>query len=58
MDIDKLQIDEKLFKKIVTMLSNLGYEKSQITQLLQKCEIPLKEENLQQIIKRLLDNLK
>jgi Holliday junction DNA helicase RuvA len=57
-EFNKLQIDEELFKKITTTLSNLGYDKNQVKSLLKECEIPLKEENIEKIIKRLLDNLK
>jgi len=56
-DLEKINIDEKLFNQITKTLSNLWYNKKDIVELLQKCPIKLEEKNLQQIIKRLLDNL-
>lgn len=56
-DLEKINVDEKLFKQISKTLVNLWYNKNEIIKLLQQCPIEFKEENLQQIIKWLLDNI-
>lgn len=56
-DIDKLDIDQKFYKDIISSLKWLGYEVSKIKKLLQSCPIELKKENLWEIIKWVIDNI-
>ncbi len=52
-----LKIDDALWKKIKNTFKNLGYSTDKIEQILKKCDIPLKEENLQEIVKYILDRI-
>ncbi len=56
-DVAKLQIDKALLKSITTMLKNFGYPSQQITTKLSQCPIQLKQDNLQEIITRLVKNM-
>jgi len=56
-DLQKLAIDEKLLKKIVTTLKSLGYETQKINNVLQKYEKPINEETLQEVIKWVIKHI-
>lgn len=56
-DIRKLDIDSKIFNDILSSLKTLWYDKTKIKKVLEKCPIELKKENLQNIIKWILDNV-
>jgi len=53
-DIQKLDIDEKLFKSIVATMKNMGRDANAVRRKLNECPIPLDKEHLQEIIKRLI----
>lgn len=56
-DLQKLDIDEKLYKKITISLKTLGYETNKVKEALKKYDQPLSEKELPQIIKRLMKNI-
>ncbi len=55
-DIEKLNIDKKLLDDITKTLKEYWFESSKVKQSLKHCDIPLKKENLQDIIKRVIKN--
>ncbi|MEI7478373.1 MAG: Holliday junction branch migration protein RuvA [bacterium] len=56
-DVAKIMIDEKLLRSIVSGLKSYGYDASAIKKQLAECPIVLEKENLQEIIKWLLQTL-
>lgn len=56
-DISKLNIDEKLYKNIVSTLKWFWYSQEKTKNLLKQYPWELKEENKNKIIKRLINNL-
>lgn len=55
-DLDKIDIDQKLYKDIIKTMKWLWYESDNLKSLLQKCPIKLYKENLNDIIKRVISN--
>lgn len=53
-DLQKLDIDEKLFKNIVSTMKNMGWDARTVRAKLQECPIQLDKEHLQEIIKWLI----
>lgn len=56
-DLQKLDIDEKLFKSIVTTMKNMGRDAMTVRKKLTECPIALEKGNLQEIIKRLIGQI-
>ena len=53
-DLQKLDIDDKLFKSIVTTMKNMGWDANMVKRKLNECPIPLDKDHLQEIIKWLI----
>lgn len=53
-ELQKLEIDDKLFKEIVSSLKTLWYQAETIKQELRSCPIALDKSNLPEIMKRLI----
>lgn len=53
-DLQKLDIDEKLFKSIVATMKNMGWDARAVRAKLQECPITLDKAHLQEIIKWLI----
>ena len=56
-DLQKLDIDEKLFKSIIATMKNMGRDARAVRAKLQECPISLDKEHLQEIIKRLISQV-
>lgn len=56
-DLQKLDIDEKLFKSIVTTMKNMGRDATSVRKKLAECPVPLEKDNLQEIIKWLIGQI-
>jgi len=56
-DIKKIDIDQRLFKSIVSSLKWFGYDTESIKQTLQKYDWEISKENLSKIIKRIISNI-
>jgi len=56
-DLQKLDIDQKLYKSIVTSLKGFGYEADTIKKALQKYDWKITKENIPTVIKRIISNI-
>jgi len=56
-DLDKIEIDEKLYKNIVSSLKTFGYEVASIKAVLQKYEWKIDKKNMWEVIKWVIANL-
>ncbi len=56
-DIQKLDIDQKLYKSIVTSLKWFWYEAETIKKALQKYDAKITKENIPTVIKRIISNI-
>lgn len=56
-DIRKIDIDQKLFKSIVSSLKWFGYDTESIKQTLQKYDWEVSKDNLPKIVKRIISNI-
>jgi Holliday junction resolvasome RuvABC DNA-binding subunit len=56
-DLQKLDIDQKLYKSIVTSLKWFGYEADTIKKALQKYDGKITKENISTVIKRVISNI-
>ena len=56
-DIQKMDIDQKLYKNIVTSLKWFGYGADQIKSTLQKYEGIVTKENMPEVIKRIISQI-
>lgn len=55
-DISKLNVDDKLYKDIISSLKTLWYETSKVKKLLERCDLEISKENTSNIIKWVIDN--
>ncbi len=53
-DIQKLEIDEKLFKSIVATMKNMGWDARAVRSKLQECPVILDKAHVQEIVKWLI----
>lgn len=56
-DLEKLDIDQKLYKSIITSLKWFGYEADTIKRALQKYDGKVTKENIPTVIKRIISNI-
>ncbi|MCF7834563.1 hypothetical protein K9M48_00710 [Candidatus Gracilibacteria bacterium] len=56
-DIQKLDIDQKLYKSIVTSLKGFGYEADTVKKALQKYDGKITKENISTVIKWIISNI-
>jgi Holliday junction resolvasome RuvABC DNA-binding subunit len=56
-DLQKLDIDQKLYKSIVSSLKWFGYEADAIKRALQKYDGKVTKENISTVIKRIISNI-
>lgn len=56
-DLGKLDIDEQLYKDIISSLKSLGYEANRVKKILPDCPVKLDKNKLPDIMKRLIDHL-
>lgn len=56
-DIQKMDIDQKLYKNIVASLKNFGYSADQIKDTLQKYEWTITKENMPEVIKWIITQI-
>ncbi|MFZ2150445.1 MAG: Holliday junction branch migration protein RuvA [Candidatus Absconditicoccaceae bacterium] len=56
-DLEKLDIDQKLYKSIITSLKGFGYEADTIKRALQKYDGKVTKENIPTVIKRIISNI-
>lgn len=56
-DIQRMDIDQKLYKNIVTSLKGFGYGADQVKSTLQKYEGTVSKENMPEVIKRIISQM-
>lgn len=56
-DIQKMDIDQKLYKNIVQSLKGFGYNADQIKASLQKYEGTITKETIPEVIKRIISQI-
>lgn len=56
-DIQKMDIDQKLYKNIVASLKNFGYSADQIKDTLQKYEWTVTKDTMPEVIKRIITQI-
>lgn len=56
-DIQRMDIDQKLYKNIVTSLKGFGYGADQVKSTLQKYEGTVTKENVSEVIKRIISQI-
>ncbi len=56
-DVQKMDIDQKLYKSIVSSLKGFWYSSDQITSALQRYEGKISKENIPTVIKRIISNI-
>lgn len=56
-DMQKMDIDQKLYKNIVTSLKGFGYGAEQIKSTLQKYEGPVTKDTMPEVIKRIISQI-
>ena len=56
-DVEKINIDQKLYKNIVSSLKWFGYDTDKIKSTLLKYEWKITKENLSDVVKRLVSNM-
>lgn len=56
-DIQRMDIDQKLYKNIVTSLKGFGYGADQVKACLQKYEGAVTKENVSEVVKRIISQI-
>ncbi|HRX64111.1 MAG TPA: helix-hairpin-helix domain-containing protein [Candidatus Absconditabacterales bacterium] len=56
-DIQKMDIDQKLYKNIISSLRGFGYDTSSIKSTLQKYDGKITKENMSEVIKRVISQI-
>jgi len=56
-DIQRMDIDQKLYKNIVSSLKGFGYSADQVKDTLQKYEWTITKDNVSQVIKRIISQI-
>jgi len=56
-DIQKMDVDQRLYKDIVRSLKGFGYDAERIKSNLQKYEGKISKENMSEVIKRVISQM-
>lgn len=56
-DIQKMDVDQKLYKDIIKSLKGFGYDAERIKSTLQKYESKITKENMSEVIKRVISQM-
>lgn len=56
-DIQKMDVDQKLYKDIIKALKGFGYDADRIKETLQKYDAKITKENMSQVIKRVIGQM-
>jgi len=56
-DIQKMDVDQRLYKDIVRSLKGFGYDAERIKSTLQKYEGKISKENMSEVIKRVISQM-